>query len=104
LENKNYVKYLGILLDSNLTWKPHIDLISDKISKIIGLISKLRHFVPTATLIAIYKSLIQPYLSYGICAWGQACQSHLNKILLLQKKVLRFIYFADRKHSAILSC
>jgi len=67
LENKNYVKYLGILLDSNLTWKPHIDLISDKISKIIGLISKLRHFVPTATLIAIYKSLIQPYLSYGIC-------------------------------------
>lgn len=101
LERKEYVKYLGILLDCHLTWKPHIDLISDKISKTIGLISKLRHFVPTSTLLTIYRSLIQPYLTYGLCAWGQAYESHLKKILLLQKKALRLIYFIDRKDSAL---
>ena len=46
LEHKNYVKYLGILIDSNLVWKNHISHVTSKISKTIGTISKLRHFVP----------------------------------------------------------
>ena len=45
LDCKNYVKYLGILIDSNLSWKIHIEYIALKISKIVGLIAKLRHFV-----------------------------------------------------------
>ena len=61
----------------------------------------MRHFVPAVTLITLYKSLIQPYLMYGISAWGQACESYLNKLLLLQKRALRLIYFADRKDSAV---
>ena len=50
LDCKNYVKYLGILIDSNLSWKIHIEYIALKISKIVGLIAKLRHFVPLHTL------------------------------------------------------
>ena len=49
LKHKNYVKYLGILIDSNLVWKNHISHVSSKISKTIGTISKLRHFVPRST-------------------------------------------------------
>ena len=45
LESKNYVKYLGLLIDSGLTWKYHIDYIATKISKSVGVIAKLRHFV-----------------------------------------------------------
>lgn len=101
LECKEHVKYLGLLIDSKLSWKCHIDYISTKISKTIGLFSKLRHFVPQDTLITLYWSLIQPYLNYGICAWGQASKSNLNKLLILQKRALRIIFFADRKQSAI---
>ena len=43
LECKDYVKYLGILIDKKLNWKAHIDLIALKTSKTIGLIAKLRH-------------------------------------------------------------
>ena len=42
---KNYVKYLGILTDKNLWWKIHIDSVATKLSKTVGLIAKLRHFV-----------------------------------------------------------
>ena len=41
LECKEFIKYLGILIDSHLTWKHHIDHIAIKISQTIGLISKL---------------------------------------------------------------
>ena len=43
----------------------------------------------------IYYSLILPYLSYGLAAWGQAAKSHLQKILVLQKRVLRLMYFSE---------
>ena len=91
LEHKNYVKYLGVLVDSNFSWRYHIDYISLKISKGVGIISSLRHFVPTSTLLRIYRSLIEPYISYGLAAWGQAAASHLNKIFLLQKRALRLM-------------
>ena len=52
-------------------------------------------------MITLYWSLIHPYLNYGILAWGQASKSLLNKILLLQKRVLRFIFFANQRESAI---
>ena len=65
-----------------------------KISKNVGLIAKLRHSVPPPILLNIYNSLIHPYLTYGLAAWGQACKTYLNKIL-------RLLYFADWHDHAI---
>ena len=101
LERKDYVKYLGILIDSNLTWKQHILFISSKISKSLGILSRLRHFVPTDTLLSIYRSLIQPYITYGIAVWGQAAQTNWDKLLILQKRALRLIHFAPYRSHAI---
>ena len=101
LESKEYVKYLGIIIDKNLLWKFHIDVIATKISKTVGLIAKLRHLVPRRILLNIYQSLIHPYLTYGLASWGQSSKTYLNKILILQKRALRMIYFADRRDHAI---
>ena len=89
LEQKLYVKYLGVLIDPNLSWKYHIGHITSKISKTIGIIASLRFYVPTSVLLTIYRSLIFPYLSYGIVVWGQAAQTYINQILALQKRALR---------------
>ena len=62
LEKKNYIRYLGILIDSNLSWKFHIDYVCQKVSKTIGIIAKLRHFVPRHVLLTLYRSLILPYI------------------------------------------
>ena len=68
LEYKDHVKYLGVLLDSHLSWKYHIDNVALKISRIIGVITRLWHLVPFTTLLSICRSLILPYLSYGLAA------------------------------------
>ena len=101
LEMKNYVKYLGILIDKNLSWKIHIDNVhvATKLSKTVGLIAKLRHFAPQHTLLNIYCALILPYLSYGLIVWGQVSKIPLTKILWLQKKVLRLIFFYQQECS-----
>ena len=101
LDQKTYIKYLGILIDSNLTWKYHISYLTSKISKTIGVIARLRHFVPSSTLLTLYRSLISPYLLYGLTVWGQAPQIYLNQIHVIQKRVLRLIYFAPYRSSAV---
>ena len=62
---------------------------------------KLRHFLPTHTLLNIYQALIVPYLTYGLTVWRQACKSYLDKLLKLQKRALRVIYFSDHNEHAI---
>ena len=101
LECKEFVRYLGIIIDNNLSWKHHIDHVAIKMSRTVGLICKLRHFLPRNTLLTIYRSLVAPYLTYGLTAWGQAYKSHLEKLLKLQKRALRFIYFSERNQHAI---
>ena len=66
VERKDYVKYLGILIDSTPTWRQRILFISSKIYKSLGIISRLRHFVPTDILLSIYgaKLLKQTWTNY----------------------------------------
>ena len=59
LKSEVYINYLGVLIDKNLSWKHHIDAIATKISKNVGLIAKLRHYVPRKILFNVYKSLIR---------------------------------------------
>ena len=101
LESKNYVKYLGILIDSHLTFKYHIEHTTVKLSKNVGMLAKLRHFVPRKTLLQIYQSLIFPYINYAITVWSRASKRYLDKLLRLQKRALRFIYSAERNDHAI---
>ena len=102
LEMKDFVKYLGIIMiDSELSWKHHIDFICHKISRSVGIIAKTRHYIPRHLLLNLYHALIAPYLNYGICAWGDCPQTYLNKILVLQKRALRLIYFSKPRDHAI---
>ena len=87
IERKSYLKYLGVLMDSNLGNIISATYIASNISSNIGIIARLRHFTPFVTMLNIYRSLISPSISYGLIAWGQAGKTHLNKILLLQKKL-----------------
>ena len=101
LEMKDYVKYLGLMIDSNLSWKYHIESICHKISKSIGIIAKIRHYVPRRVLLSVYNSLIVPYLTYGICGWGNCALTFQRKIVTLQKRALRLIYFSKSKEHAV---
>ena len=94
LEEKKYVKCLGIIMDCNLNWKQHIHELSKKVSRSIGILSKLRHYVPQSILIQIYYSIVFPFLIYGVLIWGNTYKSNIYPLVILQKKAIRIITFS----------
>ena len=58
------VKYLGIIVDDTLTWEEHIEHISVKIKRGIGILKVTGRFLERESLILIHKTLIEPYLRY----------------------------------------
>ena len=70
LERVESTKFLGIIIDENLTWKNHIDVISKTISRNVGMLTKMKHYVPGYILYSLYCTLVLPYINYGILIWG----------------------------------
>jgi len=91
----NITKYLGITIDKNLTFSSHIDIISNKISKNVGIIYRVSHFAESSITLRLYHAIVSPYLNYCNLNWGGAAKSHLNKLLKLQKRVVRIIANAE---------
>ena len=77
----------GIILDKHLTWKKHIHLIANKISRTVGIINRLKNYIPENALLTIYNTLIIPHLNYGILTRG----FNSDRILKIQKKAVRSI-------------
>jgi hypothetical protein len=92
-------KFLGVILDSGLTWKNHIIYTSKKIAKSIGILSKARQYFNSKTLIRLYYSFIYPYLIYCNTIWGNASQTNLWTIFRLQKIAIRIITNTRRRDS-----
>ena len=89
----NNVKYFGAHLDDKLSWKIHINNLCFKLSKVRGIIFKLRHFIPLSTLRLVYYAMFHLQLQYSLLIWGRAAKSHLDKLSTLQNKILRACLF-----------
>ena len=85
VEEVRQTKFLGVILDNKLDWHAHRDYICCKMSKGIGIIIKARKVFNAATLLSFDNSLILPYVSSCIHAWGRAFDKHMKHVMVLQK-------------------
>jgi hypothetical protein len=85
------IKFLGVIIDEKLVWKDHISTLSAVLSKNIGIINKVKHILPTNILLTLYNALVLPHLSYCCLVWGWASDSALDRILKLQKRIVRIV-------------
>ena len=61
IEREAQFNFLGLILQSNLTWSKHINHVSLKISKTIGILYRLKAIYPLAVLQTLYNTLILPF-------------------------------------------
>ena len=71
IKPSNQVKYLGVILQEDLHWNKYLSNLGKKLSRSIGLLSKIRHYVPKHLLRAIYFSIFNSHLIYACEIWGQ---------------------------------
>ena len=90
-----HVKYLGIYLDSHLKWNYHCEILAAKLSRMNGLLSKIRYYVTPNTLKEIYFAIFSSLMLYNAQIWGQYINKYVNRITKLQNKALRIINFAQ---------
>ena len=94
-------KFLGVIIDQNLSWTEHISSIAKITSRNTGVLSKLRSFLPATSLVLLYNSLILPYLNYCNIVWARTSTSKLHSLLMIQKRAIRVCTFSHpREHTA----
>ena len=96
INNHNLVRvkettFLGVILDEHLSWKSHISHIASKVPKSIGIIYKSSFCLTRFALRTLYFALVYPYLNYCVTIWGSTYSINLNRLILLQKKVIRIL-------------
>lgn len=91
IERTDYIKYLGIIIDRHLRWDKHIDNLSRNLRCLLYKFRLLRTFLDTTKLKMVYHALVSSRLNYGIIGWGGAMNTHLKKISIIQKKILKII-------------
>jgi hypothetical protein len=88
ISNTQSIKFLGLILDTNITWRNHIDYLHTKLGSASYAIRILKSLMPLTTLI-IYFSYFHSIMSYGIIFSGNLTHSH--SVFKFQKKVIRLI-------------
>ena len=77
--------FLGIVIDNKLTWKGHTKKLRGKLTRTIGVMKKIKRYVPPFVMKTLYQSLINSRFSYGIKCWGYAC----SQLITVQSKAVR---------------
>ena len=92
IKMEDSVKFLGVIFDSKLNWKAHIDYVIEKCKKRLNLmraISGNGWGACKKTLLTIYKALIRSILDYGDVAYSSACKRQLDRLSCIQTEALR---------------
>ena len=100
IETVYVIKILGVQIDAQLNWKRHIEYTCKKLSKCIGILAKARKVFYKSCRINLYYTFAYPYFIYCNHVWGNAYQTNLEKIIIVQKRLLRLIAGSpDRAHT-----
>ena len=89
-------KFLGIIIDDKLSWKPHIQSVKSKLSSVLSIMYKASKLINTTGMYTLYCSLFHPYLSYSNEIWVNTYTSNVKCLFTLQNKSIRLICNADR--------
>ena len=91
IEQKSEARFLGVIVDQNLTWATHISTMRTKMSRYIGVMYKLKRFLPLKSRIQIYHSFVQSHIQYCSLVWGFCAKSYIETLFRSQKKGLRAV-------------
>jgi len=94
-------RLLGVELDQSLSLVHHIDDICKKISQRLGILRRIKHFLPLLARLSFYNCLILSIMDFAYVVWGNANKLHTDWLLRLQKQAAWLILDADHRHPSL---
>ena len=77
IKRENSVKFQGVIIDQNLTWKNHIEVLENKFFRNIAVLYRASHLLDFKNLLKIYFSFIHIYISYANITWASTFKNKL---------------------------
>ena len=97
LERVNQCKYLGVIIDSNLTWNQQIDSVRLKAVRNLHLLRRARYFIDKPTALTLYHTLLQSHFDYCCTIWMNGHITHLRRLQNIQNRALRIVMQVDNR-------
>jgi hypothetical protein len=91
IQNVRSTNFLGVVIDSTLSWEAHIETACRKVSCNLLIINKLSKILDQHGRKMLYYGLIYPFLSYSIIVWEHCAKARIKIIFTLQKMAVRYI-------------
>ena len=92
LKQVTAVKFLGVIIDDQLTWEPHVEHLKAKLNSSIVIIKRIKKFIPASEHVNLYNALFKSHISYCISSWGGISQSKQASLFAVQKRCIRLLF------------
>ena len=92
----NSFKYLGITLDETLNWSEHVSILCESLLKYFGIFNHIKYRVTPKITCQIYYAFIYSRILYGIEVYSSCSETHINRLQVIQNKLLKLILKLDR--------
>ena len=93
-ERVRVATFLGVLIDEQLTWKPHITIVQSKLSKTTTILYTCSQIIDSCSMRILYCYTFLPYIHY--CSDIGKYRSNINRIVIIQKRAIRLLFGAGR--------
>lgn len=91
IQRTHSIRYLGLIIDENLSYKEHIQSLSTRVRKLIYIMKKLRDRTSKDTQRMVYYAICQSIIQYGISIWGGAGKTTLIELERAQRAVIKVL-------------
>ena len=89
IKREKIARFLGVLINENLTWNDHVRAIKAKMGRYIGILYKLKKLLPLSARKNIFHSFVQSHLNYCSLVWGLGSKASIEPLFSEQKKTMR---------------
>ena len=85
------VKFFGVTLDENLTFKHHVNKVTSNMSKSVGVMRRLHCLLPANVMVKLYYSLVYSHLTYAILSWGRSGSTNAANIRCAHRRAYKLL-------------
>ena len=91
IQQVEHAKYLGIIIDKNLTWSEHVKKVVNKANSVRGFLQRNLTKCPLPIKSSCYLSLVRPILEYTCAIWSPYYQCNIHQVETVQRRAARYV-------------